>query len=92
MQVTDKAFTGSIPAIYDRYLAPLIFESYAFDLATRLVEIGPHDLLETAVGTGVFTRAMASQLPGHVRIVATHLNKPMLDHARTRQPREARVE
>jgi hypothetical protein len=25
----DKLFAGSIPEIYDRYLVPLIFESYA---------------------------------------------------------------
>ena len=30
---TDKAFTGSIPKIYETYLVPLIFEPYAVDLA-----------------------------------------------------------
>ncbi len=29
----DKAFTGSIPKIYETYLVPLIFEHYAADLA-----------------------------------------------------------
>ncbi|MGA9195731.1 MAG: SAM-dependent methyltransferase, partial [Pseudolabrys sp.] len=29
MVATDKLFAGSIPELYDRYLVPLIFESYA---------------------------------------------------------------
>ena len=35
MAATDKLFTGSIPEIYDRFLVPLIFESYADDLAVK---------------------------------------------------------
>jgi ubiquinone/menaquinone biosynthesis C-methylase UbiE len=80
----DDLFAGSIPEIYDRYLVPLIFEPYARDLAERLEKAAPDDVLEIAAGTGVLTRAMASRL-SHVRIVATDLNQPMLDHAATRQ-------
>jgi hypothetical protein len=29
MSETDKVFAGSIPENYDRYLVPLIFESFA---------------------------------------------------------------
>ena len=36
MVATDKLFAGSIPEIYDRFLVPLIFESYALDLAGRV--------------------------------------------------------
>jgi SAM-dependent methyltransferase len=85
MTATDKLFAGSIPEIYDRYLVPLIFEPYARDLAERLAEAGPDDVLETAAGTGVLTRALASRLP-QARIVATDLNQPMLDQAAARQP------
>ena len=85
MVATDKLFAGSIPDIYDRFLVPLIFEPYALDLAKRLAKTDPRDALETAAGTGVLTRAIASQLPAHARIVATDLNQPMLDHAATRQ-------
>ncbi len=85
MAATDKLFAGSIPEIYDRYLVPLIFESYARDLADRLVKTEPRKILETAAGSGVLTRAMASRLPGYARIVATDLNQPMLDHAMARQ-------
>jgi len=84
MAATDKLFAGSIPEIYDRYLVPLIFEPYARELAERLAEAGPRDVLETAAGTGVLTRAMASRPAGTVRIVATDLNQPMLDHAMAR--------
>jgi SAM-dependent methyltransferase len=77
----DKAFTGSIPEVYERYLVPLIFEPYAADLATRLVSRSPSSVLEVAAGTGVVTRALAHSLPKHVSIVATDLNQPMLDLA-----------
>jgi ubiquinone/menaquinone biosynthesis C-methylase UbiE len=89
---TDKVFAGSIPEIYDRYLVPLIFDSYALDLAERVAITEPRDVLETAAGSGVLTRAIASRLPAYARIVATDLNQPMLDHARARQSHDARIE
>ena len=33
---SDKVCAGSIPALYDTLLVPLIFEPYAADLAARL--------------------------------------------------------
>jgi ubiquinone/menaquinone biosynthesis C-methylase UbiE len=68
MVATDKLFAGSIPEIYDRLLVPLIFESYARDLAKRLAKTNPRDVLETAAGTGVLTRAMVSWLAADARI------------------------
>jgi ubiquinone/menaquinone biosynthesis C-methylase UbiE len=91
MVATDKLFGGSIAEIYDRFLVPLIFESYALDLAERLARIEPHNVLETAAGTGVLTRAIASQLPAHARIAATDLNQPMLDRAAARQSHDRRI-
>ena len=91
MASTDKLFAGSIPEIYERFLVPLIFESYAADLAKRIAEIAPQDVLETAAGTGVLTRALASRLPEDTRITATDLNQPMLDHAAARQPSDLRI-
>ena len=92
MVASDKLFAGSIPDTYDRYLVPLIFESYANDLAGRLVKANLKDMLETAAGTGVLTRAMASRLPESAHIVATDLNQPMLDYAKARQSDKGRVE
>ena len=75
----DRVFQGSIPALYDEHLGPLIFVPYADDLASRLVDIQHGRILETAAGTGVLTRALVSSLPESVSIVATDLNQPMLD-------------
>lgn len=71
MEATDKTFAGSIPEIYERLLVPLIFEPYARDLASRLARTAPKDVLETAAGTGVLTRAIASQLAPTARIMVT---------------------
>jgi SAM-dependent methyltransferase len=78
---SDKAFAGSIPQLYERYLVPLIFEPYARDLASRVAERPPTRVLEIAAGTGVVTRALASTLPAATAIVATDLNPPMIEHA-----------
>ena len=91
MVATDKVFAGSIPEIYERFMVPLIFEPYALDLANRIAATKPRDVLETAAGTGVLTRALASQLSGDARIVATDLNPPMLNQARAKQPDGQRV-
>jgi ubiquinone/menaquinone biosynthesis C-methylase UbiE len=64
---------------------------YAADLAARLARSQPPDVLETAAGTGVLTRAIASRLPAHARIVASDLNQPMLDRAATRQTNDPRI-
>lgn len=78
---SDKAFTGSIPEFYDRHMVPLIFADYARDLADLIAGVAPHDVLETAAGTGVLTRALVATLPRDSTIVATDLNQPMLNHA-----------
>jgi ubiquinone/menaquinone biosynthesis C-methylase UbiE len=77
----DRQAVRRIAEIYDRFLVPLIFESYARDLAERLAKAGPRDVLETAAGTGVLTRAIAATLPARARIAATDLNQPMLNLA-----------
>jgi ubiquinone/menaquinone biosynthesis C-methylase UbiE len=91
MAESDELFAGSIPETYDRFLVPLIFESYALDLAGRLAGVEPWDVLELAAGTGVLTRALAARLPAQTRIVATDLNQAMLDHAAARQPGDGRI-
>jgi ubiquinone/menaquinone biosynthesis C-methylase UbiE len=90
MAATDKLFAGSIPEIYQRFLVPLIFEPYADDLAARVARVAPRNVLETAAGTGVLTRALAARLPA-ANLVATDLNQPMLDLAAARQPDAKRV-
>jgi ubiquinone/menaquinone biosynthesis C-methylase UbiE len=92
MSETDKVFSGAIPEFYERYLVPLIFDPYARDLAARVTSAKPKRVLEIAAGTGVVTRALASQLPVATQIVATDLNLPMLEHAKTLMGRNDRIE
>jgi len=81
MAQSDTVFAGSIPALYGRYLGPLIFEPYAPELVMRVACKSAERILETAAGTGILTRALAALLPGAVEIVATDLNQPMLNFA-----------
>ncbi|HXQ53395.1 MAG TPA: class I SAM-dependent methyltransferase [Stellaceae bacterium] len=91
MDANDTAFSGSIPELYDSFLVPLIFAPYALDLAERIAAAGARDVLETAAGTGVLTRALAARLAPDARIVATDLNQAMLDIAASRQPPDNRI-
>src|SRR3954469_16472902 len=84
MATADALFAGSIPQLYEQYLVPLIFEPYAVDLAQRLAALQPRAVLEIAAGTGVVTRCLGALLPATTRIVATDLNAPMLQEARSR--------
>lgn len=86
MPDANAQFAGSIPAIYDRYLGPLLFEPYAAILARRLAHVASGRVLETAAGTGVLTRSLLDVLAPDVAVVATDLNQPMLDHAAARTP------
>ena len=87
MQASDTAFTGSIPALYDRCLGPMLFEPYARDLAERAAATAPRRILETAAGTGIVTAAIVRAIPD-AEIVATDLNEAMLALAaeRVRSP------
>ena len=77
----DKVFAGAIPRLYETHLVPLIFTSYAADLARRVGALRPARVLEVAAGTGVVTRALAGALSSDASIVATDLNDAMLREA-----------
>jgi ubiquinone/menaquinone biosynthesis C-methylase UbiE len=83
MTAADTVFAGSIPAIYDRYMVPLIFQPYADVIAKRAAQFGPLKILETAAGTGVVTEALSKAIPD-TDIIATDLNGPMLEQAAKR--------
>ncbi len=91
MSEGDNVFTGSIPENYDRHMVPLIFESYAEDMARRAAALAPNAVLETAAGSGVVTRALAATLATDASYVATDLNQAMLDYAATRQNADSRI-
>ncbi len=90
MSETDKVFAGSIPENYDRYMVPLIFESFAEDIARRAAALSPNTILETAAGSGVVPRALTPRLSPDARYVVTDLNPPMLDYA-ARQIADSRI-
>jgi len=59
-------------------------DSFAADLARRLPERPPGEVLEIACGTGIVTRRLRERLSPSLRLVATDLSKAMLDYARDR--------
>jgi SAM-dependent methyltransferase len=78
---SDTKFAGSIPALYDAYFVPMLFEPYAVDLVNRVQALRASRILEIAAGTGALTRALASATPADTAIVATDLNPAMLERA-----------
>lgn len=76
MAVGDAAFVGSIPEIYEQLLVPLVFVEPARSMAAAIAALDPQDILETAAGTGVLTRALVEATTA--TITATDLNDPML--------------
>jgi ubiquinone/menaquinone biosynthesis C-methylase UbiE len=81
---TDKVFAGPVPQLYDRHLGPILFQPFAEVVAERLGRTD-RDILETAAGTGIVTRAIGAALP-HSTILATDLNQAMLDVAAAKTP------
>ena len=75
------AFAGSIPANYERYLGPFLFEPYALDLVSRLQDKKYDRILEIACGTGRVTSHLAKSVK-HDVLTATDLNQDMIDIAK----------
>ncbi|MGC2195246.1 MAG: methyltransferase domain-containing protein [Terriglobales bacterium] len=78
--MTDRRFEHSTPALYDRYMGPLLFEPYAKLVAERCALLQPNRVLETASGTGIVTRAVHRAAP-RAELVATDINPAMLAFA-----------
>lgn len=55
MPERNAQFTGSIPATYDRFLGPMLFEPYADDLTARLTVPPTAAVPKLACGTGILT-------------------------------------
>ncbi|MFZ5789165.1 MAG: class I SAM-dependent methyltransferase [Pseudomonadota bacterium] len=91
MTDTDRLFAGSIPALYERYMGPMLFEPYAADLAAQLADLEAGRLLEIAAGTGIVTRKLDAALPPGVAITATDLNPGMIEVGQ-RQAQSARIQ
>jgi hypothetical protein len=74
------AFEHSTPALYDRFMGPLLFKPWAKLAADRAAALRPGRILETAAGTGILTRALNQALP-EATIVATDLNPAVVTFA-----------
>src|SRR4030095_421696 len=85
-----QLYSGSVPALYDRYRGPVFFEPFAHDLADCVADLRSGNLLEIAAGTGVVTRVLARVLPETVSIIASDISQAMLDFAAA-QPGLARI-
>ncbi|PYJ18568.1 MAG: SAM-dependent methyltransferase [Verrucomicrobia bacterium] len=81
MKDEHAQFSGSIPAAYDRYLGPMLFQPYAENLASRLQVAKNDSVLELACGTGILTRVLRTRLPSTAELIATDLNEPMFRRA-----------
>lgn len=75
------AFGSTYAELYDRYLVPMLFSPYASAVGERAAASHAATVLETAAGTGIATRALATALPT-ASITATDLNQPMIDQAK----------
>lgn len=82
MADTASQFIGDIPRYYDEGLGPVIFESFARDIAARASKAGAANVLELAAGTGIVSRKLRDALAPDARLVVTDLNEPMLEIAR----------
>src|SRR5437588_6693592 len=92
MRTDNAAFVGSIPANYDRYLGPTLFEPYAADLVTRVDVPDGSAVLEIACGTGIVTRRLRDRLAASTKLVATDLNEAMMNHASRKFGEDENVE
>lgn len=76
-----SAFAGSIPANYEKYLGPFLFEPYALDLVSRLKDKKYNHILEIACGTGRVTKHLANSV-NYDSLTATDLNQDMIEVAK----------
>src|SRR5437870_5789741 len=92
MRDDAAGYIGNIPDHYDRGVGPVVMADFADDLARRVAAVAPTRVLETAAGTGILTRRLRDLLPAAARLVATDLNQPMLDTAKTKFAADEKVE
>jgi ubiquinone/menaquinone biosynthesis C-methylase UbiE len=83
-----SSFAGSVPANYDRFLGPLLFEPYAEEMVERLKMDQLRNVLELACGTGRVTRHLATMILDDGQLLATDVNPDMLELASILLPEE----
>ncbi|MFF5922807.1 class I SAM-dependent methyltransferase [Streptomyces flavochromogenes] len=81
----DRRWSESMPAAYEQYLVPVVFQPFAGDLAARAAVLRPQRILELAAGTGVLTSALLVAAPS-AKVTATDLNEAMVAFGSARSP------
>jgi SAM-dependent methyltransferase len=79
----DRVWVDTMPAAYDRWLVPSVFQPFAVDLACRAAAQPVGEALELAAGTGVLTREL---LAVATAVTATDLNNAMVELGTRRVP------
>ena len=74
-----------MPAAYEQFLVPVVFQPFAEDMAARAAALRPRRILELAAGTGVLTSCLLGALPS-AGVIATDLNETMVAFGSTRAP------
>jgi SAM-dependent methyltransferase len=92
MSGLETRFSGNVPENYDRGLGPYIFHYYAQHMADLCGALNPKTVLETAAGTGIVTKFLRDKLSPDSSLIATDLNRPMLDYAARKLGDEAEIE
>ena len=74
-----------MPAAYERYLVPVVFQPFADDLTARAAALRPRRILELAAGTGALTSGLLAAVPS-AEVTATDLNEAMVAYGAGRAP------
>ena len=74
-------FTSEDAENYDRYLGPILFESYGQYIASKIDTEQVSSVLEIACGSGRVTRHLRKALPADVMLWATDISGDMLNIA-----------
>lgn len=81
MTEINIGYKEAIPAKYERYLGPYLYEPYAV-YTTGMIRGNPRMVLELAAGTGRVTRHIAGKIGNMAKLIATDINPGMLDIAK----------
>lgn len=76
-------WADDMPQAYERHLVPAVFRPFALELARRVADLAPRQVLELAAGTGVVTRELVRVV---AEVVATDLAEAMVEQGRRSVP------
>ena len=81
--MVNPSFGDAIAGLYEQYMVPMVFEPFADDLVSRLSASRLGNVLETAAGTGIVTRKLATlHANAPSTIIATDVSEAMVSLGR----------